>query len=201
MMSSPRIAAVLLAAGQARRFGAPKQLQDWHGQPMIRHVIMGMLAAPVMEIVVVLGAHLPGTARAIHGLPVTLAVNHAWHMGMSQSVRVGLRALRQPPDAVLFFLADQPQIPTSLPAQLIQTFIQTQKPIVAPRVGDRRGNPVLFARALFPALMQVRGDQGGRAVMAQHADDIAWVEADERVLFDVDRPEDMVARDMRGMKR
>ncbi len=191
-----RITAIILAAGQARRFGSPKQLLDWHGQPLLRHVILQALAAPVAEIVVVLGAHAARVAPAAHGLPVALAVNHAWSQGMSSSVKVGLRATRVEPDAAIFLLADQPLVTPDLIQRIIEAHRTTRAGIVAPRAGDRPGNPVLFARAFFPSLMQLTGDQGGRVVMRAHPSAIHWLDADEWAVFDIDEPGDLTRREV-----
>ncbi len=192
MMDAPRVAAIILAAGESRRFGSPKQLLDWQGQPLLRHVVVQTLAVETSEVVVVLGAHLPRIAPAVQGLPITLAVNREWARGMSGSVKLGLRALRAEVDAALFLLADQPGITPQLCQRLIQAHASTHAPIIAPRSGDRPGNPVLFARELFPQLMQVRGDQGGRAVMKTRQADIHWVETDAKLLRDIDRPDDLM---------
>jgi molybdenum cofactor cytidylyltransferase len=190
-MDEPRVAAIVLAAGASTRFGSPKQLLDWRGQPLMRHVIWQALAAPVSEIVVALGAHYARVAPLAHGLPVTLTRNARWEMGLSSSVALGLRALRTKPDAAIFLLADQPGVTSDLIARIIRAYAETGAPIVAPRVGRRRGNPALFASPLFSELMQVTGDRGGRALMARYQDRIAWVDADEWALFDIDEPVDL----------
>ncbi len=194
MRAAPRVGAIILAAGASTRFGSPKQLLDWGGQPLLRHVIGQTLAAPVSEIVVVLGAHYHRIAPIVHGLPVVLTRNPHWQAGMSSSVALGLRALRENADAALFLLADQPQVSSGLMARVIRAYAETEAAIVAPRVAGRRGNPALFARALFPELMQVRGDQGGRALMQRHQDHIHWVNADAGALFDIDKPQDLRSR-------
>jgi len=196
LMAGVRVAAIILAAGEARRFGSPKQLLDWQGQPLLRHVVLQALAAPVAEIVVVLGAHARRVAPVVHGLPVTLMVNRAWRQGMSASVKAGLRAARVAPDAAIFLLADQPLVAPELIRRIIQTHAVTGAAIVAPRVGRRPGNPVLFARALFPALLQVTGDQGGRAVMRAYEERVHWLDADERAAFDIDAPADLPPREV-----
>ncbi|MCS7038393.1 MAG: selenium cofactor biosynthesis protein YqeC, partial [Anaerolineae bacterium] len=98
------LSAVVLAAGGSVRFGAPKQLALWQGQPLLRHVVLQVLAAPVQEIVVVLGAHYEETAAVLAGLPVTLVYNPDWEAGQSTSVRAGLRACAPQTQAALFIL-------------------------------------------------------------------------------------------------
>jgi len=191
MTAGPRVAAIILAAGESKRFGSPKQLLDWEGQPLLRTVVWQALAAPVSEIVVVLGPHYARVAPVVHGLPVTLARNPRWQAGMSSSVALGLRALRTDADAVIFLLADQPQVTSELIGRVIAAYAASGAPIVAPRAGGRRGNPALFPRDLFPELMQVTGDQGGRALMVRYEDRIAWVDADAGALFDIDEPGDL----------
>ncbi|RUA15911.1 MAG: hypothetical protein DSY55_05255 [Clostridia bacterium] len=192
-MSEASIAAIILAAGASTRFGAPKQLLDWYGQPLLRQIALQTLATPARQIVVVLGAYFQQAAPVMHGLPVTLAYNPRWQRGMSSSVALGLRALRGQADAALFLLADQPNVSSDLMTRVMRTYASTRAPIVAPRHRGQRGNPALFARELFPDLMQVTGDQGGRALFRRYADQVHWLEADASILFDIDRPQDMPA--------
>jgi len=195
-MPKVSIAGIILAAGASTRFGSPKQLLAWRGQPLLRHVILQALAAPLSEIVVVLGAHFQRVAPVVQGMPVTLACNHRWQAGMSSSVALGLRALPTASDGALFLLADQPEVSPGLIEGMMTAFARTRAPVVVPDVGGRRGNPALFARALFPELMQVQGDQGGRALMQRYRERIHWVAADEGALYDIDRPCDL---DQRGV--
>ena len=187
-----RVAAIVLAAGASRRFGAPKQLVPWQGQPLLRHVLWQVLTAQVDEVVVTLGAYADRIAPAVHGLPVTLVIHRDWARGMSTSVRAGLRALRIEPDAALFVLADQPNLTPAWIHRILRAYETTRAGIVAPRAGERPGNPVLFARAFFPELMKVTGDQGGRGVMRAHPHAIHWLEADPGFLRDIDFPEDLL---------
>jgi molybdenum cofactor cytidylyltransferase len=198
-----RIAAILLAAGESRRFGAPKLLARWQGRPLLRHAALTALAAPVHEIIVVLGAFSARVAPALHGLPLTWTVNRRWQEGMSSSVRAGLRALRQEVDGVIFLLADQPRVTPELLTTLIQRHHDTGAPIVAPRFAGRQGNPVLFARTYFPELMAVQGDQGGREVIRRHADAVVWLDLDPAIALDIDTPADLSAhaKASRGERR
>jgi molybdenum cofactor cytidylyltransferase len=186
------LSAVVLAAGAAVRFGSPKQLASWQGQPLLRHVVLQALAAPVQEILVVLGAYYEEVAAVLAGLPVTLVYNPDWQAGQSTSIRAGLRACATQTQGVLFILGDQPYLPAELLHTLVTTHRRTLATIVAPRHGGRRGNPVLFDRRCFPELLQLTGDTGGRQLLSAHADEVIWVEAGPDVLRDIDEPADLL---------
>jgi molybdenum cofactor cytidylyltransferase len=49
---------------------------------------------------------------------------------------------------------------------------------------------VLFSRALFPELLQVTGDQGGRELLARHQAEVATVELNLESPVDIDTRED-----------
>ncbi|MCJ7708558.1 MAG: NTP transferase domain-containing protein, partial [Anaerolineales bacterium] len=80
-------------------------------------------------------------------------------------------------------------IDSSLIQALIRAHRRTLSPIVAPRVGDRWANPVLFDRATFPALQTISGDRGGRALFDRFR--ISGIEWDASILLDVDTPDDL----------
>lgn len=183
-----KTAAIILAAGASTRFGSAKQLHDWQGQPLLRHVVLQALAAPVQQVIVVLGAHFEDIAPSLHGLPVELVYNSAWAQGQSSSMKAGLDAAAPGTQAALFILGDQPRLPADLLHRLVDAHRRTLAPIVAPRHQGRRGNPVLFDRSLFGELLEVEGDTGGRALLRRYEEQIAWVEAAADVFDDIDRP-------------
>jgi molybdenum cofactor cytidylyltransferase len=189
--SQDQIAAVVLAAGSSERMGQPKQLLAIDGQPMVRRVVEAVCGAGLDQVVVVTGAHAGEVGRALVGLPVEVVLNSDWQVGMSTSLRAGLAALRPEIQAVFIVLADQPALTPQLLESLATRYRATGAPIVAPIHRRKRGNPVLFDRRLFPELLRVAGDQGGRAILARHAARVEQVEVeDTAVLFDVDTRQD-----------
>ncbi len=183
------VAGIILAAGASRRMGRSKQLLMWRGKLFICQVANTALDAGLSPVVVVTGAEADEVRAALADLPVEIVHNPDWAEGQSTSVRAGLQSL--PPDtrAVIFFLADQPHIPTTLVRALVEQYTQTLSPIVAPLVGDRRGNPVLFDRNTFSDLMSLHGDAGGRLVFSRYPiTHVPW--NDPNLLLDVDTLED-----------
>lgn len=187
----PSVAAIVLAAGGSTRMGQPKQLLPVGGRPMVRHVTEIVCAAGLHQVVVVVGAHAEAVGRALAGLPVEIVVNEAWSGGMSTSLRAGLRALRPEIRAALIILADQPALTPQLLQALVDHYWVTGASVVAPFYRGQRGNPVLFDRSLFPELLALEGDRGGRALVVRHEQELGRVQVDDpAVLLDIDTHQD-----------
>ncbi len=184
-----RIAGIVLAAGGASRFGAPKQVLDYRGRPFVRAVAETAAASHLSPVIVVTGACHDQVAAALRGLPVILAHNPEWPAGLSTSVRVGVNALAPFTGAAVFLPADQPRVSAAVIGSLTERHATTLAPIVAPIVGDRRVSPALFDRAMFPDLSGLAGDVGGGALFATHPVE-AVVCTDDGLLLDVDTPAD-----------
>jgi molybdenum cofactor cytidylyltransferase len=200
------IAAIVLAAGQSARFGQPKQLLDWHGQPFVRAVAQNALDAGLSPVVVVTGANAEKVGAAVMDMDVKVVKNDEWNNGQASSIKVGVLSL---PSASLratspkspgfeegwgavggavFLLADQPQITSAVIRALVEKHAEGLYPIVAPMVLDRRANPVLFDRGTFSDLTTLEGDVGGRAIFHKHrVEYLPW--HDDSLLLDVDTPE------------
>ena len=186
------IAGIILAAGESSRFGKPKQLLDWRGQPFVRAVAKTALEAGLSSVVVVSGANAEQVEFAVKDLNVTVIKNEDWKSGQGGSIKVGIKTLTLSPylkmGGAIFLLTDQPQVTTSIIRALIEKHAEGLYPIVAPMVMDQRANPVLFDRATFPDLMGLEGDVGGRAIFHKHrVEYLPW--HDDRLLLDVDTPE------------
>ena len=189
-----RVAAVVLAAGGSRRFGSPKQLLPWKGKSLLEYVVDTLLASSVQQVLIILG-HQADRLRSLLGeRPVEVILNEQWEKGQSSSVHAGLEALPTGCQACLFVLADQPNLTSALIDDLLTRYRRTLSPVVAPVRQGRRGNPVLFASSLFPELLELQGDQGGRSVIESHLAEVELVEvADENAFLDIDRVSDYEA--------
>jgi molybdenum cofactor cytidylyltransferase len=183
------IAAVILAAGQARRFGSPKQLLDWHGKPLLWHVAQKALQVGLNPVVVVCGREMAAIQNALAGLPVKILHNPDWQQGQGTSVRAGAEAVRSRSGGILFLLADQPQIPVPLIRSLLEAHSRSLPPIIGPLIDGQRANPVLFDRVTFDDLRSLTGEIGGRKLFGKYP--VHWIPWHDPVaLLDVDTPED-----------
>jgi molybdenum cofactor cytidylyltransferase len=184
------IAAVILAAGDSKRLGQPKQLLDFNGKTFIENVIEAAIEAKLSPIVVVLGSDAQKVQKKIvkYKDKITIAPNPEWNTGQSSSLRVAIPFVNEE-SFTIFLLTDQPQITPALLEKLSKTANSTANLIVATYVGEKRSNPVAFSKDLYPELAAIKGDQGGRFLFSKYEiEKMEW--NDDRILIDVDTPED-----------
>jgi len=182
------VAGIILAAGEASRYGEPKQVLKWKGESFVRVVAQTALRAGLSPVIVVTGAHAEQVKSAVHDLEVKVIHNKEWKDGQGSSIRAGVPHIPKECGGAIFLLVDQPQVGISILRALKEKHAEGLYPIVAPMVIDRRANPVLFDHAAFPDLMTIEGDTGGRAIFHKHrVEYLPW--HDESLLLDVDTPE------------
>jgi molybdenum cofactor cytidylyltransferase len=181
---------IILAAGSSERFGKPKQLVEWNGKPILRHVVENALSSSLSEVIVVIGAVVEPILEMLSDLPVKIMNNKFWQAGQSSSIHAGLEGIDQHSGSAIFLLGDQPQISGSLINEILGMHSTSLAPIIAPEYHGHRANPVLFDKVTFDALRKIEGDVGGRAIFKVFKPMVfPW--NDNRILFDIDRPEDI----------
>jgi molybdenum cofactor cytidylyltransferase len=186
-----RVAGIVLAAGQATRFGATKQLMPWKDSTLVERAAQVGLDAGLQCVIVVTGQDADRVCAAVAGLPVQVVFNSEFATGLSSSMRQGIAALPAGIDAALFLLADQPGVTPEVLQALVKAHRKTLAPIVLPTYQGRRGNPVLFDVSVFHELTQIEGDVGGRVLLEKHAGSLVRVPVEEPgILEDIDTSED-----------
>ena len=182
------LAGILLAAGEGKRFGSNKLLASFQGGRLVDPALRLLADGPFSERVVV-AAH-PEVALAAQALGLKVAENREGGRGQSLSVRLGLKALEGQADGALFLLADMPWLSAGSLNRMAAAFRQQPEAVVCLSWRGERRNPVLFPRELFPELMGLEGDTGGREVLRRFPGKIVLTEAFScRELKDVDFPE------------
>lgn len=188
----PRIAALVLAAGQSSRMsGTHKLLEKLDGIPLVKRAVNAALASQATSVIVVTGNAADEIEALITGPRVTVIHNPNFIQGMATSLRRGIEVLPKDCEGVLVLLADMPHIHAGHLDKLIEAYTR-QACIILPMHNGRRGNPVLWPRQYFLEMMQLTGDQGARNLLERHATEIVGIEIDDGAIFiDIDTPQDL----------
>jgi molybdenum cofactor cytidylyltransferase len=191
------VAIIVLAAGGSQRFGQPKQLVDWNGEPLLRSVVRSGLSANADRVVVVLGAHASECAATLKDLAavglqrIEIVTNESWESGMASSIRAGVEsAERAGAEAVVLLLADQPYLTTEVINRLLAE--RCASSIVAARYNEVVGPPILFGSSWFEQLKNLKGDEGARQLVRDRTDSIRLIDWPEGAI-DLDTEEDRIA--------
>jgi molybdenum cofactor cytidylyltransferase len=188
-----RIAAVLLAAGAASRFGTAKQLALIDEETtLVERALETLKRSQVDSIVVVLGNKSDEAKERLGrlGERVRVALNPQFRSGLSSSLKVGVKEVADESDALVVALADQPLVNTKLIDDLIRRYRTTGNSIVTASSGDLVTPPALFDKSLYAHLLALKGDVGARAVILSHPG-FERVEVERDVLLDVDTEQDI----------
>jgi molybdenum cofactor cytidylyltransferase len=185
------IAGLLLAAGRSTRFGGDKLTAKLHGKAVVRRSIGALSSLEAVYVVVPPAAD--ALTQALSRLDVRFVVNLARDEGMASSIRAGIAALGPDVDAVVIALGDQPLASLSVTEALCARWARGDVAAVVPLYADGQGHPVLFDRACFAALAELRGDQGARAVLRALGNRCATLPVDGDAPVDVDTGEALAA--------
>jgi len=169
------VAAVVLAAGGSIRFGKPKQLAIFQGEPLVRRIVTAAKDAGCAPVVVVVGASAAQITPVLAGLPVSIIEHPNWSNGLGSSIAVGvMHAVSITPDldAAILLACDQPFVNAVMLRQLIQMHRENKKPIVASAYAETLGVPALFDRSCFGDLLQLTGDSGAKGIILARRNDV-----------------------------
>jgi molybdenum cofactor cytidylyltransferase len=186
---------VVLAAGASSRMGGNKLLVDLDGKPMIRRVAEAVVQSKASPAIVVTGNSGDAVRQALRGCAAILADNPDFTMGLSSSLKLGLRSLPADCDGVVVVLGDMPAVTPALIDKLIAAFDPAEnRAICVATHGGKRGNPVLFARRFFEEIESLEGDVGARGLIGAYPELVCEVDVgDAAPLIDIDTAEDLAA--------
>jgi molybdenum cofactor cytidylyltransferase len=185
------ISAIILAAGESKRMGQPKQLLPFRGSTILGQIMENLLPSQAAEIIVVLGSQAEKMIPQISREPVKIVVNPDFEQGMSSSIKCGLSRISAAADGVMIVLGDQPLIEKETIDLLIEKHRQSERGIILPVYKGLRGHPVIFTMKYKDELMRLTGDIGGKQIVERHPSDVLEVEVDcESVVISIDAESD-----------
>jgi molybdenum cofactor cytidylyltransferase len=181
-------ALIILAAGESSRLGQPKQNLVFKGKTLLQHAVDAGLESECATVIVVLGAN----SKHIMPIPETATLyNKNWKEGMASSIKTAMLEIDNDVtfDQVIIMVCDQPFVSAALLNAMIDKQAETKNPIIACSYKGTTGVPVLFNSSLFGELLLLKGKEGAKRILKDHAGDIAEI-IFEKGGIDIDTPED-----------
>ena len=185
-----RVGCVIMAAGNAARFGANKLLAEVGGRSLICRALNAVPLDLLHAAVVV--TQYPEVEALARERGFQTVENDRPDLGISRTIHLGLTALGEV-EGAMFLVSDQPLLRRETVAAALRRGPGAPERIVVLSAGGRRGNPCVFPGKFFPELLALRGDRGGSAVIRAHPEALLLVEAAEEELWDVDTVRELEA--------
>ena len=187
MQKELSIGCVLMAAGNARRFGDNKLAASVDGKTLIERALDAVPDERFSRVVVV--TQYDEVESLARGRGFAVIRNRHPDRGISHTISLGTTALQNDCGAICYMVSDQPLLRRESIAGAVDLFREHNDRIVALAHGGTRGNPCIFPRRFFPELLALREDRGGNTVIRAHEDALLLYEVDKRELTDVDTPQ------------
>lgn len=178
-----KLGCVVMAAGNARRFGENKLAAEVRGRSLIRRALEAVPAEKFDRVVVV--TQYPEVIALAVEFDFDALRNEHPDWGISHTIELGLGALSEC-DGVLFLVSDQPFLNQKSVRELVELWRSHPEKIAALAHDGVRGNPCLFPARFFPELLELREDHGGNTVIRRHEEDLVLLEVRQEELTDVD---------------
>ncbi|WP_031405792.1 xanthine dehydrogenase accessory protein PucB [Geobacillus vulcani] len=193
-MSGVAIAAIYLAAGQSRRMGTDKRALPWGDETLGAAGLKAALRSRLAPVIVVVPpddalAWLPAELRDHENCRFARCADHC--RGQAHSLACGLQvAIAEGADAAAVLLADQPFV-TSETIEVLADLYRRHRPdyVAFTRFGTPMP-PVIFGKRMFPSLLTLKGDAGGRALFGHSCWRGLLYEGDEIAGIDIDTKDD-----------
>lgn len=186
-----KLSILILAAGNSSRLGFPKQLIEFEGQTLIERITEIALTVSD-DILIILGGNTELIIPKLERFKRTVSTifNPDWQQGMGTSIRVGVEKLAEKSDLILILLSDQPFISKVLLQNMMQSFANSQNPIVSCVYNQELGVPMLFDKTVFKDLLNLNGERGAKSFLSHYKNRISMIDFPQGI-FDIDTAEDV----------
>ena len=178
-----KLGCVVMAAGDARRFGENKLAAVLDGKMLIRRALEAVPAEEFDTVAVV--TQYPEVEALAEEFGFTPVHNPHPDWGISHTIRLGLEALGEC-GGVLFQVSDQPLLRRESIRDEVECFRRHPDKLVGLSHNGVRGNPCIFPAAYFPELLALKEDRGGSSVIRRHEEELLLFEPPAQELEDAD---------------
>ena len=187
---SKKIVALILAAGESKRLGQPKQNVMFKNRTMLNHIKEHLNLDIVERTFIVLGAYADKIISKSGLNESHYLVFDGWKEGMGSSLAYACSKIfaLDDYDGILITLSDLPLVTSSDYRKMIEMF-NSSKHIVATQTKKTLGVPAIFGADYFDHLIQLTGEKGAKSIIQSNIDMLKIIE-NEKAAIDIDTPDE-----------
>lgn len=183
-----KISAIVMASGMSKRMMTDKLHLKISNKFIYEYILETIKGYNFFETIVV--SNSSDILLKANNLGYLGVVNPRYYLGQSESIKVALKNLKKS-DGYMFFVADQPFIKLSTIKRLIKEFEKNPSSIVLPYYNGIKGNPVIFPYTMRKQLLNLKEDEGGKAVINKNMEVVKKVDIEtEYENLDIDTMDD-----------
>lgn len=184
--TSKNIAALILAAGESKRLGTPKQNLIYMNTTLLNHIKEHLSLYFVEQTFIVLGAYAQEIIEKSNLEASEYIEFKGWKEGMGSSLSYACSRIfaENDYDGILITLSDLPLVSSSDYRKMIELF-ESKSDIVATKANNSLGVPAIFGSDYFDELLKTKGKKGAKSLIQKYSRKIKVYDND-RAAVDID---------------
>ncbi len=186
-----KVCAAVLASGMGTRFGGDKISALMGGKQVVCYAVDDLVAAGLEEIMLVVRPETVAERLACNG-EAKIVRNAHYREGMASSIRTAVNNAGNDCDGLLLVNGDMPLFGQARYREMVAIFLNNPDCIVAATVSGVRRNPAIFPASMMKELLGLKGEDGGRKLLATHSGNVVEYAVDSiTAVMDIDTPQDL----------
>jgi molybdenum cofactor cytidylyltransferase len=185
------VTGLVLAAGQSRRLGEPKQLLAYRGTTVLGATLEMARSCGFEQLLVTVGGASAELRDRVDVRDCQVVENEQYASGCSSSIGAALGVVDDRSEGIILLLGDQPEVTTGAVKRLREAAGSSLLGVC--RYDDGVGHPFWFRRQVFDHLRALHGDKAVWKLLESGRYPVHEVEVAGNVPLDVDTWEDYQA--------
>jgi molybdenum cofactor cytidylyltransferase len=191
-MKKKRIAILIVAAGESKRLGQPKQLVKKNGISLLENSLIEAIKSKVGDVFLILGAHAELIISKMQISDFQVFINNDWKKGMGESIAYGIKAILKKGNynGVIISVADQPFLTADILKELEENILDEEM-IIKSKYVEGSGPPVYFSSHFFEEMKSLSRDDGAKPLVRKYKKQVISIDFPKGNI-DIDKEEDLV---------
>ena len=179
------IKAIFLAAGQSKRLkGENKLIKKFKNKPLINHSLTTLIKSKVKKIVIVLGYQNKEIKKIVKKNKKNIfIINKKFGLGMSSSIKVGLRKISKKDNGFIIIQSDMPFIKTSDINKIYNSILKQKNLVHALKFKNKVGNPIGFDISVLSKFRKIKGDVGAKFMVKRLKKNTNFIKVSSNKIF------------------